>query len=262
MNAGKYPEPIASDMRQAAERIRFLNETLRNMSAMVNRAMDERKVILNQTQQLHIQLLHYRKREFQMRQYLHQIGILSLSASQSEFAADNSSGQTATTSTTSESQSNLILSIHTGAGVCPAGSIRWEDLRRVVKKDRNGTDSECVICPNCEASFLDRKAGKECGLREHLTKLKCPKLKHLRPDAGDGDTGTRKSDQKRTGESDVPIGKEKKKKTTAVTQKKRAETATSSSIAHELDDLVVHVTTPPGLSPSSMSNILQVQNEF
>jgi hypothetical protein len=265
LQAGIYPEPIASHMRQAIIRIQQLSDLIRTNNALVTRAMDERTEVLSQTQQLHLQLMQCRKREFELRQKMHYIGAQALGAAQTEFVSDSSGHQNQTTSATSATASAgngpiLIHGIHFGDGAGPSGTIRYADLRRVAKKDKTGAEAQFVVCPNCEATFVDRKSGKECGLREHLIKFKCQKLKHMRPES---ETQKRAADADETKENE----KKKKVKKTAASpnQTGNGNKTPAENIDNELDDLVVQVTTPPGQSSgpspaSSLSNIMTVMN--
>lgn len=235
LSAGMYDPAVAGQMRQLISRMNQMSESLSMYNMMVHRAMDERKLVLSQTQMLHAQIIRLKEENYQLRSQMGGIGIQALQAADMTATPDpvpepdSDRGQTG-----QADQSKLYVKIHFGDDACPPDHIRYSELRRGVKRDKCGNESQSVSCPNCDAVFVDRNGGKDCALRDHLIKFKCPKLKHLRP----ADQQTAPGPKKKKKQQDEEVGQ--------------------GSISDELDDLEVQVSSGPEISPTSMSNIMHI----
>lgn len=243
LNAGSYRADDAVDVQDALTRIKGLSENLFVYNTMMNRAMDERRVVLTQTQILNTQNMQYEKQITQLRLQLAQIGTQALEASNSKGMTTESvtanhtdqvpicckmeSPTAGPAAGTKEPAAKLFLRINFGDSACGADEFPYSWLQNENKKDKTGAQTKGVLCPNCSAVFIDKGAGvKDCGIQSHLTKFKCPRLKHLRP-----------------GPDDEHKPKQKKRK-------KSADAAEAEPVVHvddesvdgELRDLVVRVT--------------------
>lgn len=265
LNASHYEPAVDQEMRQLVNRIKSMNDTITAYNVMIHRSMDERKLIMSQTQELHAQIIKYKEQNFLLKRQLQAIGIAALSAIEAGYKTN---GDSATPSPVGD---KLYLRVHYGDSVCPADSIRYTDLSRgSKKKDKNGNEWDSVMCPNCDAEYIDKNKGKECGVRDHLAKFKCPKLKHLRPvdvddsrkKAADPDAaGPKKKKQKKVPAPQPDPVDGQQQQATNETGDGTAAAAAGASSDNELDDLEVQVSGERELSPSSMGNIMQFLNE-
>ena len=261
LNAGAYEPAVAAQMRDVVARMKSMSESLSMYSAMVHRAMDERKLVLSQTQMLHAQIIQHKEQNFQLRRQLHAIGLCAINAATgadvTATAAPDPVPPVSGSSTASPAGQKLYLRIHYGDGVCPDDHFPYTALSRGVKKDKCGKEQTGVACPNCGAVFMDRIPGKGDGLQWHLSKFKCPKLKHLRPVLDSDETA---GDAAGSGQQQP---KKKKKKSQPQQQQQQQEelAQATASIENELDDLDVQISSGPKMSPSSMDNIMLILNE-
>lgn len=237
LSSGAYPQSLRSEIEEAILRIKTLSYSLAEYSGLIGRSMDERRQILSQTQSLHAQIMQYKAANYQLRRQLNQIGVLAVEAAQSsvtdatgqesaEPAPQNSGSRSESPAAGNQQSEKLFLRIHFEDGAVGPEDFPYSWLKTGVKKDKQGNGAKAVLCPNCEAVFIDKGIGvKDCGIQSHLTKFKCPRLKHLRPESG----------------TENQPAKKKRKQSPIATEEPEIRVDDEVSVNDELQDLVQQI---------------------
>ena len=170
---------LGTEIQDLINRANTLKESVNAFSRMVHNSMEERKLIMDQLNMLQRQNADFRQR-------LEESGSkLKLLANQitSNLQPDSNAGnQNPQNQNHQPIQQNLYRRIHFGRGPCPPNFIPIQSVKRSTAYDKNGQEIRTLVCPNCDAEFTDRRGdGRDSGLRTHLSKFKCRRLRHLKP---------------------------------------------------------------------------------
>lgn len=164
---------LGQEIQDLVNRTNTLKESVNSFNRMIQNAMDERKLIMDRMNLLQRQNADFRQRLEVSGSKLKQLANQITSNLQPDPNIQNQQPV---------QRQMLYRSIHFGAGPCPPNSIPIQSVKRNTKLDKNGQQIQTLICPNCDAEFADRRGdGRESCLKTHLSKLKCSRLRHLKP---------------------------------------------------------------------------------